>query len=138
MLEKKIRDMRNEISVKNQIDILNAELIEGVEYTFNIIGIDVVGSESPGQNFTITYRGCTSIGFDQQSGSTRGDISFLLVGSWSIYRNIAFLMQGVIIFCEPTPHYKVTISFEGLDGENLAKFNTALNILVYLEDDRFG
>lgn len=110
VLEKKIRDSKSEISIKNQIDILNEELIEGVEYTFNIIGVDAEANESPAQNFTITYRGSgSSIGFDQQSGKSSGEISFLLVGTWSIYWNMPFLMQGVIIFCEPNPHYKVPI-----------------------------
>lgn len=108
VLEKKIRDTKAEISTKNQIDILNEELIEGVEYTFTIIGVDAEGYESPGQNFTITYRGDSSIGFDQQSGTSSADISFLLVGSWTTYRNMPFLMQGVIIFCEANPDYKVS------------------------------
>lgn len=107
MLEKKIRDTREEISMKNQIDILNEELVPGVEYTFSIVGVDDQGNVSPAQNFTITYRGTDSVGFDQESGSSGGDISFLLIGTWSIYRNMPFLMQGVIIFCNPTPFYKV-------------------------------
>lgn len=107
MLEKKIRDTKEDISMKNQIDILNEELVPGVEYTFNIVGVDAEGNVSPAQNFTITYRGADAVGFDQESGSSGGDISFLLVGTWSIYRNMPFLMQGVIIFCHPTPTYEV-------------------------------
>lgn len=98
--------------MKNQIDILNNELVPGVEYTFSIVGVDDQGNVSPVQNFTITYRGTDSVGFDQESGSSGGDISFLLVGTWSIYRNMPFLMQGVIIFCNPTPFYEVGLNFE--------------------------
>lgn len=96
-----------DISQKNQIDILNEELIPGAEYTFNIVGVDDQGRTSPAQNFTITYRGTGAVGFDQESGSSGGDIFFLLVGTWSIYRNMPFLMQGIIIFCDPNPFYKV-------------------------------
>lgn len=98
--------------MRNQIDILNEELIAGVEYTFNIIGVDAAGNVSPPQNFTLTYRGAGLIGFDQESGNSAADISFILVGTWSIYRDMPFLLQGVIIFCEPTPFYQVK-------GENL-------------------
>lgn len=107
VLEKKIRDTKEAISNKNQIDILNEELIPGVEYTFSIVGVDDQGNVSPAQNFTITYRGTDSIGFNQGSGSSGADISFLLVGTWSIFRDMPFLMQGVIIFCDPIPYYKV-------------------------------
>lgn len=115
-MEKKIRDIKEEISQKNQIDILNEELVSGVEYTFNIIGVDDQGNQSPAQNFTITYRGTDSVGFDQESGSSAGDISFLLVGTWSIYRNVPFLMQGVIIFCDPNPFYEVGLSQSSITG----------------------
>lgn len=107
VLEKKIRDNHKEITQKNQIDILNDELIPGVEYTFSIYGEDANGNPSPPQNLTITYRGTGSVRVDQQTGNSGSDLSFMLVGTWKIYRNMPFLMQGVIIFCEPTPVYEV-------------------------------
>lgn len=107
MLEKRLRDTKEDISMRNQIDILNDELIPGVEYTFNIIGVDAAGNVSPPENFTLTYRGAGLIGFDQESGSSGADISFLLVGTWSIFRDMPFLLQGVIIFCDATPYYQV-------------------------------
>lgn len=106
-LEKRIRDSKEEISVKDQIDILAEELVPGVAYTFNIVGVDQEGMRSLPQNYSITYRGPNNLEINQNGGSSKGDISFLLVGALNIYGNIPFFLQGVLIFCEPMTDYIV-------------------------------
>lgn len=135
MLEKKIRDTKDVISQKNQIELLNEELVAGVKYTFHIIGVDAEGNASPPQNFSVTYRGANEVGFAQDAGSSGSSsgISFLLVGTWQVYRDLIFLMQGVISFCEPTPFYTV-----GGGLNNILRILSLINIFVPVPLDHDG
>ncbi|XP_055617276.1 uncharacterized protein LOC129762772 [Toxorhynchites rutilus septentrionalis] len=114
-LEQRLDKERNAITASNQIIISNEELVGGVIYTFNIVGVDGTDELSQDQNFTITYKGeNVKSSVDQDGSSSRDDVSLLLLCSETGYADIPYLVTAKVIFCEPKNDYKIiwTISDE--------------------------
>lgn len=101
MLEKRIRNASEEISMNNQIHIDQKELTPGVIYTFNIGGRDSIGDMSDEKNVTVVYRA-------DSAAKSKRDISLLLIGSVYMYSHLPLLIQANLIFCEPTNDYVVS------------------------------
>ncbi|XP_058813320.1 uncharacterized protein LOC131677495 [Topomyia yanbarensis] len=107
-LEQRLRKQREQIADNNQIIIPHDDLVAGVIYTFNIVGIDDAGTMSDGQNFTITYRGKNArTSVDQVGSSSSNDVSLLLLGAEVSYSDVPYLLTAKLIFCKPRNDYKV-------------------------------
>lgn len=111
-LEQRIDKDHEVVSASNQITIFNEELVSGVIYTFNIVGVDDNGVLSHDQNFTITYKGKnTRTSVDQDGSSSRDDVSLLLLCPEVCYSDLPYLVTAKVIFCKPRNDYKVSVGF---------------------------
>ncbi|GAB0092498.1 hypothetical protein DMENIID0001_074940 [Sergentomyia squamirostris] len=112
LLEKRIRNISEEISLNNQFNINQTELTPGVIYTFNIAGRDSNAVLSEEENVTVVYRN------SQESGRKGvGDLSLLLIGSVYIYNHLPFILQANLILCQPTNDYFFKWKVSGLEDE---------------------
>ncbi|XP_065089861.1 uncharacterized protein LOC135711048 [Ochlerotatus camptorhynchus] len=128
-LEKRLQKERETISDGNQISILNEELVSGVIYTFQVVGIDRNGTASQEQNFTLTYRGKSLQATVVQDGSSStGDVSLLLLGSEVSYPDVPFTVTAKVIFCKAKNNYKFKWTVSGPEDAPLA-LNTNSDVL---------
>ncbi|KAJ6638595.1 hypothetical protein Bhyg_11332, partial [Pseudolycoriella hygida] len=113
-MEKKINVKdKNRISDKNQINVNNTELVQGVFYTFTIIGIDENGKESDAQNFTVAYSDGKIQRTNADGSVIPDDITFLMLGSEDAYANMEYKVEADVKFC--TPRYDYYFKWEILD-----------------------
>ncbi|XP_059621187.1 uncharacterized protein LOC132264870 [Phlebotomus argentipes] len=111
MLEKRIRNTSETITLNNQIYIDQKELTPGVAYTFNIAARDSNGGLSEEENVTVLFRG------DSVSKNSARDTSLLLIGSVYIYSHLPLLIQANLIFCDPTNDYVFKWQMPVLENE---------------------
>ncbi|KAG5675114.1 hypothetical protein PVAND_005043 [Polypedilum vanderplanki] len=116
-LQKKfhIKNISNEISLRNQIEIDALELTPQVIYTFKIIGYDEKNRTSEEQNFTITYKGDKL----EAVHSNVGDgVSLLLYGPETFYNDLEMLAVADVLFCEPVNDYYYKWEIKGMSKED--------------------
>ncbi|XP_037027027.1 uncharacterized protein LOC119067871 isoform X2 [Bradysia coprophila] len=105
-MEKKINIKDKDlISDKNQINVNNTELVQGVYYVFTITGIDENGYESEPDNFTVTYSDGKIKRTNPDGSVIPDDITFLMLGSETAYANLEYKIEANVKFCTPRYNY---------------------------------
>ncbi|XP_055585185.1 uncharacterized protein LOC129738036, partial [Uranotaenia lowii] len=128
-LEKRIKTEAANISATNRINIPNDQLVSGVIYTFNIVGVNSDGETSQEQNFTLTFRGKRSgSAIEQDGSSTTQDVSLILMGAEVSYPDIPYAVTAKLIFCEPKNDYKLRWSIPGIDDPSILTTSNTLEI----------
>ncbi|KAL7040768.1 hypothetical protein ACKWTF_000512 [Chironomus riparius] len=106
-----VKNVSDEISLRNQIEIDALELTPQVIYTFKVIGYDENNRTSDEQNFTITYKGEKL----QAVHSNVGDgVSLLLFGPESFYNDLEFLAVADVLFCDPINDFYYQWKIDGM------------------------